>query len=109
MTPEGRVKAAIKKIIAAYHPHVYSHWPVQNGMGAPTLDCIGCVGGRYFAIEAKKPGAKPTERQEQTISQMIAAGARVFVIDGRPSQMHEFDTWLHKNVMQSIQHITHSA
>ena len=52
MTPEGRVKSRLKKAIKAAEADglcVYYHMPVQNGMGAPTLDFVGCVGGRYWA------------------------------------------------------------
>lgn len=35
MTPEGKVKAAVKKLLKLY-PDVYAHWPVQTGYGAPT-------------------------------------------------------------------------
>lgn len=92
MTPEGKIKHALKKMFAefeneasnnAYHvgAFLYSHWPVQNGMGQPTLDCIVCYCGRFIGIETKAPGKKPTPRQLLTISQMQAAGAVTVVID----------------------------
>ena len=80
MTPEGKVKAKVKRLLARYP--VYSHWPVQTGYGSPTLDCIVCAAGHFFAIETKAPGKKPTPRQEQTIKAMRDAGALVFIIDG---------------------------
>jgi hypothetical protein len=80
MTPEGRIKHLVKKVIAAI-PGAYQHWPVQNGMGNPTLDCIACIKGHYVAIETKAPGKKPTPRQELTLSEMLAAGAITFVVD----------------------------
>lgn len=80
MTPEGRVKAAVKNTLSRFDD-LYQHWPVQNGMGAPTLDCVACYRGVYFAIETKAPGKKPTPRQENTIREMRAAGGTVFVID----------------------------
>ena len=76
---ERTVKVAIKKqlnLIGAYH-----HWPVQRGMGEPCLDCHGCYRGIYFAVEAKRPGKKPTDLQEATISRIRAAGGLVFVVD----------------------------
>ena len=80
MTPQGRVKAKVKAVLKKYPLHAF--WPVQSGYGAPTLDCLGCHHGLYFAIETKAPGKKPTPRQVITIKQMRDAGATVFVIDG---------------------------
>lgn len=81
-TPEGKIKTETKALLAKYKPQLYAHWPVQNGMGEPTLDCIGAFRGHAFAIETKAPGKKPTLRQEQTILKMRAAEIPVFVIDG---------------------------
>lgn len=96
MTPEGRVKAAIKKVLDRYKPDLYAHWPVQNGMGAPTLDCNAEVRGIAFHIEAKAPGEKPTERQQKTIREIERAGGKVFVIDGQQSQLDELDCWINQ-------------
>lgn len=82
MTPEGKVKDRIKSVLKKYAKTVYWHMPVQNGMGAPTLDFVGCAHGRYFAIEAKAPGGKMTARQILTAKEIRAAGGMVFVIDG---------------------------
>jgi len=96
-TPEGKVKAKVKKAFE-YLRHegyeIYYHMPVQNGMGAPTLDFIGCFRGQFFAIETKAPGKKPTERQLTTIADMERAGAKVFVYDG--TNTAEFSDWLSK-------------
>lgn len=80
MTPEGRIKTKVKKLLKRYP--LYSNWPVPCGYGTPMLDCIGAVAGQCFAIETKAPGKTPTPRQQQTIAEMQAAGIKVFVIDG---------------------------
>ena len=67
-TPEGKVKAAIKAVLKRVG--AYYHMPVQNGMGAPSLDFVCCYKGRFVAIEAKAPGEKPTKRQIQTRNEM---------------------------------------
>lgn len=77
-TPEGKVKERLKKLLKKYN--VYYHMPVMNGMGSPTLDFICCVNGHYLAIETKKPGGKPTARQEVTMELIRAAGGFVFVV-----------------------------
>ena len=88
-TPEGKVKDRIVKCLKGYG--AYYHMPVQNGMGRPSLDFIGCYYGHFFAVEAKAPGKKPTKRQELTMREMMNAGAAVFVIDG---DVHALDTYL---------------
>ena len=79
-TPEYKVKALVKKALKAHG--VYWHCPVQNGMGAPSLDFICCVEGRYVAIETKAPGGWYTPRQDRTRAAIMDAGGRVFLIDG---------------------------
>lgn len=78
MTPEGKIKEGVKKVLKKHG--AYYHMPVMNGMGAPTLDFIGCHNGWFFAIETKAPGGKPTQRQQHTIEAMKAAGGAVFVV-----------------------------
>jgi hypothetical protein len=82
MTPEGKVKAQVKKILADYGDELDQFWCVQNGMGSPALDCIVCYRGHHIEIETKAFGKKPTPRQEITIAKKRKAGAKVFVIDG---------------------------
>lgn len=102
-TPESGVKLKVKAILKAYAPHVKGHWPVQNGMGLPMLDYHGCCCGEYFAIETKAPGKKLTAIQEITKRDLVAAGARVFVILGPDAYMlAELDAWLHERVMRGL-------
>lgn len=89
-TPEGKVKAKVSGLLKAT-PGIYYHMPVPGGFGGTTLDYIGCHRGRFFAIEAKKPGGKPTDRQKQIISQIEQAGGKTFVIDG---DITELELWL---------------
>ena len=83
MTPEGRVKAKVKrelKALALDGYKVYSFMPVQNGMGTPSLDFINCINGYFVAIETKAPGKVLTPRQETTACAMVDAGALVLVV-----------------------------
>ena len=80
MTPEGKVKEKVKKVLKEYN--AYYHMPVQNGMGKPSLDFICCHKGRFLAIETKTEKGKLTLRQEATIDEMQKAGAIVLVIRG---------------------------
>ena len=79
-TPEYKIKAKVKRRLDEL-PCLYQFRPVQNGMGAPSLDILVCAGGWFIAIETKAPGKKPTPRQEETIKQINAAHGLVFVVD----------------------------
>jgi hypothetical protein len=98
MTPEGKVKEAVKAVIAMV-PGTWSHWPVQSGMGAPTLDCVGArpCDGRAFAVETKRPGKRHTitAQQRATARAMLAGGVTVFCIDGKGDlDLRLFEAWL---------------
>lgn len=97
-TPEGIVKDAVKKTIKEFEKRhgvkVYTFWPVQMGFGAATLDMLGCVNGRAFAVETKAPGKRPTERQKLCIDDMESAGMTVFVIDNEDSAVGGLTLWL---------------
>lgn len=91
MTPEGKVK----KNVSAYLRRLDRIWytmPVPSGYGMSTLDYLGCYRGRFFAIETKKPGGKPTPRQCITMEDMGNAQAAVFLIDG--DDLTELKNWI---------------
>ena len=98
-TPEGKMKWAINAVLANYKGCVYVNMPVPTGYGTSALDYLGfCRAStdgkaRGFAIEAKRPRAKPTPRQQGVIERMEAAGAKVFVINS-PETLAELDQWL---------------
>jgi hypothetical protein len=80
MTPEGRIKAKITKLLQSYK-NLYYFMPVPNGYGQSSLDYIGCIKGTFFAIEAKRPGGQPTPRQLIQIAAIARSGAQVFIVD----------------------------
>jgi hypothetical protein len=64
MTPEGRVKAKIKKLLTERDAWFYM--PVQNGMGKVGIpDIIGTYKGLFFAIETKAPNKTPTTEEQR--------------------------------------------
>lgn len=79
MTPEGKIKAKVKRALATL-PKRYSFMPVQNGMGAPSLDFINCINGFFLAIETKTPGKQLTPRQKTTALAIRDALGVVYVI-----------------------------
>ena len=91
MTPEGRVKAAIKRVLIKHN--VYFEMPVPSGYGKSGLDFTCCCQGWFFAIEAKAPGKRATDRQLLRMREMEDAGARVFEIDG-PDGLRKLEEWL---------------
>lgn len=77
MTPEKKVKDAIRaylKGIGAYY-----FMPVQMGYGASTLDFLICYKGRFYGVEAKRDGGKPTPRQESVMQAIVDSGGSVCV------------------------------
>jgi hypothetical protein len=101
MTPEGKVKAAVSRVLSRYH--LYTFMPVPSGYGQSSLDYIICFRGLFIAIEAKKPGGKMTNRQKMIAEKIKAAGGRVFLIEGENglNELKEFLEHLHASSCQS--------
>lgn len=90
MTPEGRVKEAVKKLLKAYG--IWYYMPVQNGMGVVGIpDFICCYNGLMLAIETKAPGKRKdlSPNQENRIAEIRAAGGTVLVVDD-PQQLKDY-------------------
>lgn len=85
MTPEGRVKAKVKKALEVLGPNCWRFMPVQNGYGSVALDFLCSINGRFVAIETKAPGKKLTALQEGTKALIEAAGGIVLVVWDEPS------------------------
>lgn len=68
-TPEGAVKAQVKKILDAYKsPLVYYFMPTTGGYGRSGIpDFVGCVYGNFFAIECKAGKGKTTALQDREL------------------------------------------
>jgi hypothetical protein len=91
---ERSVKAKIRAVLNRYRAHgIYVYMPVPGGYGESTLDYLGFIYGYGFAIEAKRPGGKPTPRQEGIIERIEASGVPVFVVSDDAS-LAGLDWWL---------------
>lgn len=80
MTPEGKVKDVIKKRLA--EAGVYFFMPrgtVYGRRGVP--DVVGCMNGRFFAIEVKSGQNKPTKLQSMEHDAIRAAGGVALVVN----------------------------
>ena len=80
-TPESRAKAKVRAILSKY-PSMYTYWPVPSGFGRTNIDVIGCYRGRFFGIEVKGEGKKPTLKQDRELQFMARAMGKTFVIVG---------------------------
>ena len=84
MTPEGKVKDAVKKVLKSRN--IWYYMPVSNGMGQHGIpDFICCVPplGKFLTIETKAPGKlrTVTPLQERTIGNIREARGWAIVID----------------------------
>ena len=99
MTPEGQIKKLVKDyltsigmipagqaVLATPENTGWFHMPVSNGMGVHGIpDFIGHYQGRFFAIETKEKGKKPTDRQKHQLNALSLTGSAVFVVDSEES------------------------
>lgn len=81
MTPEGRVKSAIKKYLKTV-PDCWFFMPIGGPYSAHGIpDIIGQVDGEFFGIECKAPGkeSNTTANQDRVICEINEAGGVAFV------------------------------
>lgn len=79
-TPESKVKAKVKKLLAEYEPDIWFNMPVPSGWGESTLDFIGMCRGAFFVIETKADKKHPTKLQERMMREIVAKGGTAFTI-----------------------------
>ena len=82
MTPEGRVKAQVKKTLDKHG--VYHFSPPANGYGRVGIpDIICCYKGQFLAVETKAPGkiANVTANQERVLTAIQGADGWAIVVD----------------------------
>lgn len=104
-TPEGRVKAMLKRKMKVAFPKAWAFMPVQSGYGAPALDFIFCIDGVFVTIETKKdPKAKLTPTQESTAAAIAVAGGVVLrVHDEASADQAIAHIHLHKRFFNAVQ------
>lgn len=80
MTPEGKVKATIKKMLV--DRGIYYTMPFTAGYGASGVpDILICHGGKFIAIECKANGNKPTALQTEHMRRIREGGGIARVVD----------------------------
>jgi len=79
-TPERRIKKLVSKTLTALG--AYYFYPVTSGYGTSGVpDIVGCYRGRFFGIECKANGNKPTALQQINLDKIAATGGIALVID----------------------------
>ena len=80
MTPEGKVKARVKKILEELG--IWYFMPSANGYGRHGIpDFIGCFNGTFVAIETKAGKGHTTALQEREIKRILHAGGFALVVN----------------------------
>jgi len=80
VTPEGKVKKKVKEILDALGAYYFSPQAgIYGKSGVP--DIIGCIKGRFFAIECKAGSNTTTELQKKEIGKIRDAGGIALVIN----------------------------
>lgn len=93
MTPEAKVKAKVKRILAELG--AYYAMPVTGGYGNSGVpDFLVCLRGRFYAIECKANGGKTTALQDKHLADIRGAGGVSLVI-------HEANV---ENLRKELQH-----
>lgn len=79
-TPEGKVKAQVRKILTSYGVYYFS--PVTGGYGKSGVpDIIACYRGRFIAIECKAGKGKLTDLQARELTLIFNAEGIPLVIN----------------------------
>ena len=91
MTPEGKVKAKVKKTLDTMG--AYYFMPTTGGYGRSGIpDIIGCLNGLFFAIECKANGGVATALQNRELARICVAGGLALVIN--ESNVEDLETLL---------------
>lgn len=92
-TPEVKVKAKIKKILANYN--IYYAMPIGSGFGnAGVPDFLCCVNGLFLAIEAKAGKGTTTALQDKHIAKIRESGGAAMVVN--EDNLADLESWVKK-------------
>ena len=79
-TPEGKVKAKVKKLLDSLGIYYFS--PYMAGFGRSGIpDIVCCVEGLFLGIECKAGSNKPTALQEREAERIKKAGGITLVVN----------------------------
>jgi hypothetical protein len=93
-TPEGKVKAKVKKILKDVG--AYYAMPATGGYGVSGIpDFLVCFNGKFIGIETKSGSNKPTELQKRNLAEIELAGGLAVVIN--EDNINELERILNEN------------
>lgn len=91
MTPEGKVKAKVKKVLT--EAGVWYALPLGSTFGKRGVpDFVACCDGRFLSIETKAGKGKTTALQEYEMQRIRNAGGTAIVVDD--SNVSSLAEWL---------------
>ena len=94
ITPEGKVKAKVKRVLDTHK--VYHFSPPGMGLGRAGIpDIIACYDGRFIGIECKAGKGQPTLLQSRELGRIDMAGGKTFVL--RETNINELEDYLCKS------------
>lgn len=83
MKKEADVKEYVKSVLRSYTP-CWWFMPPANGYGKSGVpDFVGCINGKFFAIETKFGSNKPTAMQWREIMNIDKASGRTWIINDK--------------------------
>ena len=79
-TPESKVKAKVKAVLAKHG--AYYFMPATHGYGSSGVpDIVACMKGRFIGIECKANGGKPTHLQMKNLMQIVDHSGISLLVD----------------------------
>lgn len=80
MTPEGKVKAKVSKLLKELN--IYYFMPRGTALGRSGIpDFVCCWNGTFIGIETKAGKNKPTALQQLELDRIVEAGGMSFVVN----------------------------
>ena len=80
VTPEGKVKDKIKKVLK--EKGIYFVMPATGGYGSSGApDILVCHKGKFYGIECKAGDNQPTALQRDNLNRIESSGGYAFVIN----------------------------
>jgi hypothetical protein len=96
MTPEGKVKAKVKKVLNEMG--AYYAMPMGTGMGSSGVpDFLVCHKGRFIGIECKAGRGKVTALQQKNLNAIDAAGGLGMVV--REDNVDDLKFWIESYIV----------
>jgi len=95
MTPEAKVKNAVKKLLDAYG--AYYFMPTGAGWGKAGIpDIICCHYGHFIGIECKAGKGRTTALQDRELERITMRGGHAIVVSDKPGDMEALEALLKK-------------